>query len=76
MKQGQISVSRHLGVRAMLVVVVIVLVRVGVFRNYGLNTAYWRAGVGLALLVFGLGFAVWGTSPYRRQLGLSDDAEG
>jgi protein-S-isoprenylcysteine O-methyltransferase Ste14 len=59
MKRGQVPWSRELGIRAAIVVVVIVLFRAGVFRNHGLNTDPGRAAVGLALLALGLGFAVW-----------------
>ena len=45
-------------VRAVIVVVVILLLRLGVFRGYGLNTDPWRAGLGLALFSAGLGFAI------------------
>ena len=59
MKKGRVPWSRELGIRVVIVVVVILLARAGVFRHRGLNTDPWRAGVGLALLVLGLGFAVW-----------------
>ena len=51
--------GRELRIRAVLVVVVIVLVRLGVFRHRGINTAAWRAALGLTLLAVGLAFAVW-----------------
>ena len=59
MKKGRVRWSRELGIRAGLVVVVILLIRLGAFRDHGLNTDPWRAGLGLALLALGLGFAVW-----------------
>lgn len=59
MKRGRVPWSRDIGVRAGIVVVVYVLVRVGVFRHQGLQTDPWRAGFGLALWVVGLAFAVW-----------------
>ena len=59
MKKGRVSWSRALGIRAFIVLVVIVLVRLGVFRAHGLNTDLWRAIVGLGLLALGLGVAVW-----------------
>ena len=51
--------ARELGIRAGIVVVAILLIRLGAFRDHGLNTDPWRAGLGLALLALGLGFAVW-----------------
>jgi protein-S-isoprenylcysteine O-methyltransferase Ste14 len=59
MKRGHIPWSRELRIRAVIVVITIVLIRVGVFRHHGLNTNPWRAGVGLVLFAVGLGFAVW-----------------
>lgn len=59
MKRGHVPWSRELGIRAAIVVVVIVLIRSGVFRDHGLNTDPWRAAIGLVLLALGLGFAVW-----------------
>ena len=51
--------SRELRIRAILFVVVILLVRLGVFRGHGVTTDPLREAVGLALLVLGLGFAIW-----------------
>ena len=59
MKRGRVPWSRELGIRAVIVVVVIVLLRLGAFRGRGLNTDPWRAGLGLALFSLGLGFAIW-----------------
>jgi protein-S-isoprenylcysteine O-methyltransferase Ste14 len=58
-KKGHIPWSRELRIRAVIVVIVIVLVRFGVFRGHGLHTDPWRAGVGLVLFASGLGFAIW-----------------
>jgi protein-S-isoprenylcysteine O-methyltransferase Ste14 len=58
-KRGRVPWSRELIIRGGIAVVVILLIRVGAFRNHGLNTDPWRAGLGLVLLAFGLGFAVW-----------------
>ena len=65
MKRGRIQWSRHLRIRAVIVVIVILLLRVGAFRNHGFNTDSFRAGFGLVLFALGLGFAVWA----RRHLG-------
>src|SRR3984957_4201959 len=59
MKRGRVPWSRELGIRAVIAVVVIVLLRLGAFRGHGLNTDAWRAGLGLALFCLGLGFAIW-----------------
>lgn len=65
MKKGRVPWSRELRIRALLVAVVIVLARLGVFRHHGLNTDPWRVGVGLVLFALGLGFAIWA----RRHIG-------
>ena len=58
MKKGHVP-SRELVVRAVLVAVVIVLIRLGVLRGHGLNTSAWRTVLGLVLFALGLGFAIW-----------------
>ena len=65
MKKGHVPWSRELGVRAVIVLVVILLVRLGMFRGRGLDTDPWRATAGLALLALGLGLAIWA----RRNIG-------
>ena len=59
MKRGRVPWSRELRIRAVLAVIVIVLIRFGVFRGHGLNTDPWRAGIGLVLFALGLSLAVW-----------------
>jgi protein-S-isoprenylcysteine O-methyltransferase Ste14 len=59
MKRGRVPWSRELGIRAVILVVAILLIRLGAFRNHGLRTDPWEAGLGLALLALGLGFAIW-----------------
>jgi protein-S-isoprenylcysteine O-methyltransferase Ste14 len=59
MKRGRVPWSRSLGIRAVIVILVIVLVRVGVFRSHGVNTDPWRAGLGVVLFALGLAFAIW-----------------
>jgi len=59
MTRGRVAWSRELRIRAVIVVLVILLLRLGAFRNNGLNSDPWRAGLGLVLLAVGLGFAIW-----------------
>jgi len=59
MKRGRIPWSRELRIRAVIVVVVIVLVRLGAFRHHGVTSDPWRDAVGLVLFALGLGFAIW-----------------
>lgn len=58
-KRGRIPWSRELRIRAVIVVVAIVLVRLGAFRGHGVHSDPLRAGLGLALFALGLGFAIW-----------------
>lgn len=57
-KRGRVPWSRELGIRAVVVLIAIVLVRFGALRDGGLNTELWRAVLGLALFAAGLGFAL------------------
>jgi protein-S-isoprenylcysteine O-methyltransferase Ste14 len=59
MKKGRIPWSRELRIRVVIVIVAILLIRLGAFRNDHLNSNPWRAGFGLLLFVLGLGFAIW-----------------
>ena len=59
MKRGRIPWSRELRIRALIVVIVVILVRFGVFRDHGHNTDPWRTACGLALWALGLTFAIW-----------------
>jgi protein-S-isoprenylcysteine O-methyltransferase Ste14 len=59
MKRGRVPWSREFGVRAVIVIIVILLIRLGAFRTHGLNTDLWRAGFGTVLFAFGLAFAIW-----------------
>ena len=64
-KRGHVPWSQHLGVRAVLVVLAILLLRAGALRGGNLNSDPWRGGLGVFLLALGLGFAVWA----RRHIG-------
>lgn len=69
MKRGHVPWSRELGIRAVVVVLAIFLLRVGAFRGGGLNSDLWRAGIGLVLFALGLGFAIWGRLNIGRNWG-------
>ena len=63
---GQLNWSRQLGIRAVLAVIVIVLLRAGLLRSHSHSSFHiWRAFVGIAVLLTGLGFAIWA----RRHIG-------
>lgn len=59
MKRGRVLWLRELRIRALIVVVAVILIRLRVFRGHGLNTDPWCAALGLALFALGLGFAIW-----------------
>jgi protein-S-isoprenylcysteine O-methyltransferase Ste14 len=65
MKRGRVPWSTELRIRAVLAVAVVLLIRLGVLRGHGLETDPLRVGVGLAVFVLGLAFAIWA----RRHLG-------
>jgi len=58
-KRGRVPWSRELRIRAAIAALVILLIRVGAFRDHALSTDSWRAGIGLVLFALGLGFAIW-----------------
>ena len=59
MKRGRVPWGRELRIRVLIVVVVLVLFRLGVFRNHAVNSNPWLAAVGLVLFAAGLAFAIW-----------------
>jgi protein-S-isoprenylcysteine O-methyltransferase Ste14 len=58
-KRGRSAWSRELPAKVGLVVLAILLRRLGVFRDHGVHSASWRAGIGVVLFVAGLGLAIW-----------------
>jgi protein-S-isoprenylcysteine O-methyltransferase Ste14 len=69
MKRGRVPWSRELRIRAVIVVAVFLLFRLGAFRGHRLNTDPLLIGIGLALFVLGLGFAVWARIQIGRNWG-------
>jgi protein-S-isoprenylcysteine O-methyltransferase Ste14 len=59
MKRGRVTWGRQGSIRLVILVLAILLARLGAFRNHGIDHDPWRAGVGLALFVLGLAFAIW-----------------
>lgn len=59
MKKGRLSLGRELRIRALIVLLALLLIRVGAFRNRGLSSDPSRAVLGLVLFAVGLGFAIW-----------------
>jgi protein-S-isoprenylcysteine O-methyltransferase Ste14 len=58
-KKGRIQWSRELRIRVVIIAVVLVLARLGVFRSHRTNSDPWLAALGLVLFGLGLGFAIW-----------------
>jgi protein-S-isoprenylcysteine O-methyltransferase Ste14 len=69
MKRGRVAWSRELPVRVVIAVVVLVLVRLGVFRHGG-GSAAWRSVPGVILFAAGLAFAVWARVHLGRNWGM------
>src|ERR1700754_1640544 len=59
MKRGRVQWGRELRIRVFIVIVVLVLLRLGVFRKHAANHDPWLAGIGLVLFAAGLAFAIW-----------------
>jgi protein-S-isoprenylcysteine O-methyltransferase Ste14 len=59
-KRGHISWSRELRIRAVIILLVLILLRMGAFRGGSrTHTNPWSVGLGLALFALGLGVAIW-----------------
>ena len=58
-RRGRVAWSRELRIRAVIVVIVVILVRLRVFRDHGINEDTWRSGLGLGFFALGLGLAIW-----------------
>jgi protein-S-isoprenylcysteine O-methyltransferase Ste14 len=69
MKRGRVLWTHDLRIRALIAIVVILLVRAGVFRRHGLSTDPLRAALGLIIFFLGLGFAIWARSNIGRNWG-------
>jgi protein-S-isoprenylcysteine O-methyltransferase Ste14 len=68
-KRGHVLWSRELRIRSVVVVGAVLLTRLGTFRDRGLNSDPWRAGLGLVLFALGLGFAIWARIEIGRNWG-------
>lgn len=68
-KKGRVSWSRQIRIRAVLIAVVVVLVRVGAFRGHHLDGDPWLGGIGLAVWALGLAFAIWARLTIGRNWG-------
>jgi protein-S-isoprenylcysteine O-methyltransferase Ste14 len=69
MKRGHVPWSRELRVRAAIAVIVVVLIRVGAFREH-VSVDPGRTVVGLIFFALGLGFAIWARVHIGRNWGM------
>jgi len=58
-KRGRVPWSRELRIRVVIVALVILLIRLGAFRDHRANSDPWLAAIGLVLFALGLAFAIW-----------------
>jgi len=61
-KAGQTQWTRFAGIRVAIILLVLLLLRLGVFRGHARHAVTsdpWLQGIGLALFVLGLALAVW-----------------
>jgi protein-S-isoprenylcysteine O-methyltransferase Ste14 len=58
-KRGHVQWGRELRIRALIVVLLLMSIRLGAFRHVLVTREAWREALGLLLLVSGLAFAVW-----------------
>ena len=60
MKRGRVAWSREARIRVVLVILIVLFARLGVFRGgHHVQTDPWLAAVGLILFGLGLSFAIW-----------------
>ena len=69
-KAGRPRSAPFIGLRVGLPLVIIVLLRLRVFKAHTTATDPWLAGIGLALFVLGLGLAVWARVYLGRNWGM------
>jgi protein-S-isoprenylcysteine O-methyltransferase Ste14 len=59
-KAGRTRWSRFAGVRVAIILIVLLLLRLGVFRaHHGVTVNPWLQGIGLAIFLLGLALAIW-----------------
>ncbi|HLX19505.1 MAG TPA: isoprenylcysteine carboxylmethyltransferase family protein [Gaiellaceae bacterium] len=69
MKRGRVPWARSGGIRLVILVLVVVLIRLGAFRHHAVHTDPARSAVGLALFAAGLLFAIWARVTIGRNWG-------
>jgi protein-S-isoprenylcysteine O-methyltransferase Ste14 len=70
-KSGRNRWGQFAGVRVALIILVVVLLRLGVFKKHGSATANpWLQGIGLAIFLLGLALAIWARIYIGRNWGM------
>ena len=69
-KAGQTRWGTFTGIRVALVLIVLLLVRLRVFKGHSVTNDPWLEGIGLAIFVSGLGLAVWARLYIGRNWGM------
>ena len=70
-KAGRSGWTQFAGVRVGIIVVILLLLRLRVFKDHGAATGNpWRLGIGLAIFVLGLALAVWARVYLGRNWGM------
>ncbi len=70
-KAGQTRWGRFAGIRVVAVILILLLLRTGVFKNRTMVTTNpWLQGIGLAVFLLGLGLAVWARVYIGRNWGM------
>jgi protein-S-isoprenylcysteine O-methyltransferase Ste14 len=69
-KRGRTRWGQFAGIRVAIVLIVLLLVRVKVFKAHAVTTDHWLEGVGLAIFAAGLALAVWARLYIGRNWGM------
>ena len=69
-KPGRMRWGLFAGVRVLIIVVILLLLRTKAFRGHAVTHDPWRQGVGLALFLLGLALAVWARAYIGRNWGM------
>jgi protein-S-isoprenylcysteine O-methyltransferase Ste14 len=69
-KAGQTRWTRFAGIRLVIFLIVLLLLRVGAFKAHAATNDPWLQGIGLAVFVLGLTLAVWARVYLGRNWGM------
>ena len=69
-KAGRTRWGQFAGIRAGLILVILLLLRARVFQGHAVTSSLWLQGIGLAVFVLGLALAVWARVYLGRNWGM------